>query len=135
MVLSGVCWGVYSLLGQKSQSSIASAPIVVTAINFIWTLPMVVLLMFWQGSSLSFSTIGLLLAITSGALTSALGYVIWYTVVPRLTPSQAAVLQLLVPILAALGGVIWSSELITVPLLVAGFLVFVGVLISRKKVK
>ena len=66
-------------------------------------------------------------------MTSALGYVVWYAVVPKLSPSQAAVLQLLVPILAALGGVVWSKEMISTPLLVAGFLVFSGVFVSQKK--
>ena len=91
------------------------------------------MLLIWQWSTLNYTFYGLLLGITSGALTSALGYVIWYAVVPQLSPTQAAVLQLLVPILAALGGVIWSGELITVPFLVAGLLVFSGVFVSQKK--
>lgn len=128
MCLSGFCWGVYSLCGQKTKD-----PIKATALNFILTVPLLMLLLLWQWPNLAMTTKGVLLAITSGAVTSALGYVLWYAVLPKLTSIQAAVLQLTVPILAALGGLLWSQEAITSTLMVATILVFSGVLLSQKK--
>ncbi len=128
MCFSGFCWGVYSLWGQKTKD-----PIKATALNFILTVPFLVLLMMWQWPSVEITDKGALFAVVSGALTSALGYVLWYAVLPKLRAVQAAVLQLTVPILAALGGLLWSKEPITPTLFIATILVFSGVLLTQKK--
>ena len=105
MLGAGVAWGIYSLRGKG-----VGDPIGVTAGNFIRTIPMVVglSLIMWQGHSLSAAGVGY--AVGSGALASGMGYAIWYTVLPALKVTQAATVQLSVPVIAAVGGVIFLSE-------------------------
>ena len=73
---------------------------------------------------------GILLAITSGAITSALGYALWYAVLPRLHPATAAVSQLSVPLIAAAGGVLLLSEPLSWPFILAATLVLGGIGLS-----
>ena len=75
------------------------------------------------------SKTGILLAIVSGALTSAIGYVIWYKALKNLSITQASVVQLLVPIIAAIGGVLFANEIITMRLLLSTLMVLGGILI------
>jgi len=72
---------------------------------------------------------GILLAITSGAITSGLGYAIWYSALAYLNVTHAAILQLSVPIIAAFGGIVFSNEAITLQLALSSILVLGGVLI------
>jgi len=81
------------------------------------------------GANFNVSLYGLLLAVASGAITSGIGYAIWYAALKGLSTTQAAVIQLLVPVIAALGGVVFSSELISLRLIIAAALVLGGVLI------
>jgi len=134
MALAGVAWGFYTLIGRGSVSPLAD-----TAFNFTRTLPMAALLL---GAVLILSTPQLsprsfLLAAASGALTSGVGYAIWYRVLPALTPTQAAVLQLLVPVLAAIGGVLLVDEPLTLRLVIAALLILGGILmvIQARRVK
>lgn len=111
MGLSGMGWGVYSLLGRKSGN-----PFTQTASNFLFA-SLALLLLLIPLLSIKAEAIpsqkGVVLAIISGVITSGLGYVIWFRVLPRLRSSIAAVSQLTVPIIAALGGIIWLSEPLT----------------------
>lgn len=111
MVLSGVGWGAYSLLGRKSSN-----PFTQTASNFFFA-SIAVLIMLMPLLSVSPEVWpnqkGVAFAIISGALTSGLGYVIWFKVLPSIRSSTAAVSQLTVPIIAAIGGIIWLSEPLT----------------------
>ena len=75
------------------------------------------------------------LAIISGAITSGLGYIIWYSVLPSLKTSLAAILQLSVPIIAALAGVIFFSEAMTLELILAIILVIIGTFVSLIQVR
>ena len=70
---------------------------------------------------------GAMLAVTSGSITSGLGYVLWYRALRRITTTQAAVVQLLVPVLAAIGGIIFISETLSLRLVVASSLILGGV--------
>jgi drug/metabolite transporter (DMT)-like permease len=81
----------------------------------------------FQDSALSLN--GILLAFASGILMSGVGYAIWYTVLPSLSSIQAAVMQLLVPILAAIGGVLFAHEQITIDLFISSLLVLGGILL------
>jgi len=105
MSISGIAWGVYTLLGRK-----ASAPLLHTQQNFIkaslLALPLMVLIL----PESQITTQGIALAIGSGALASGVGYAIWYSVLPHLKASLAASLQLLVPILAAFMGRLFLGE-------------------------
>lgn len=125
MILSGIAWGLYTLAGKK-----VTAPIAMTTGNFIRaaiiTIPASGIALL-ASSNFHFSTIGLGLALTSGIITSALGYVIWYKVLPSLSTTQSAVLQLLVPLLASLGGVIFLSESFTHRLAFSSLLILGGI--------
>jgi drug/metabolite transporter (DMT)-like permease len=133
MMVSGVAWGLYSLAGASSKN-----PIEDTAANFLRTLPMAIsLLLLFPFYSPLLSMEGVLLAVASGALTSGIGYAIWYAALPNLSNIQAAVVQLFVPILAAGGGVIFAREPITITLLLSSFMVLGGILLviaNRSKI-
>lgn len=125
MALSGVAWGVYSIRGKS-----CSSPLQATSFNFLRSLilvPVLVLLAVvdWQG----ITTSGVYLAIASGALASGLGYSIWYIALPRLKSSQAGVVQLTVPVLATLAGVVVLGEQLTARLVIASALILGAVLV------
>ena len=115
MALSGIAWGAYSIAGRASVS-----PVYDSANNFLRSVLPALLLALFLFPSLQMSGQGALLAVTSGAITSGLGYVAWYAALRELSVTQAAILQLSVPALAALGGVILLDESLSVRLLVAG---------------
>ena len=123
MSLAGLAWGVYTFVGKQSEN-----PLTDTAGNFLRALPFCVLLtatLLYQPVTLSIH--GVTLAIVAGAVTSGIGYAIWYRALPKLKSIQAGVLQLSVPLIAAFGGVIFVGESITQKLLIAMFLVIVDV--------
>jgi len=122
MVTAGIAWGIYSLRGRGSND-----PITATTDNFIRAVPIVVVLVLVQRNEAGWSTYGILLAIVSGSLTSGIGYVLWYTALRGLTATRAAIVQLGVPILAAAGGVMLLSEVITPRLVFASIAVLAGV--------
>jgi len=112
MVLAGAAWGVYSLRGKG-----AGDPTLVTAGNF-WRAAVLALVLsaVMQTSAVlnaSWDAEGLAYAVASGAVTSGLGYALWYSVLPALKATQAATIQLSVPVLAALGGVALLGEVMT----------------------
>ena len=123
MVVAGLAWAVYTLLGRGS-----ARPLVDTGGNFLRCLPLAILLIlpgiFMQSTSLA----GWIYAMASGALASGLGYAIWYGVLPALERSTAAYVQLSVPAIAALGGVVFIAEPLTLRLMLcsAGILGGIG---------
>ncbi len=126
MVVAGIAWGAYTLLGRN-----AGAPLAHTARNFVGCLPLALALFGWawvDGDTLSVS--GIALALASGAVTSGIGYAVWYAVLPALGTSLAAVLQLLVPVVAAIGGLVWLGEALTLPLVGASVLILVGIALN-----
>tara|TARA_B110000438_G_scaffold280627_1_gene306067 strand:+ start:1513 stop:2412 length:900 start_codon:yes stop_codon:yes gene_type:complete len=123
MSISGMAWAFYTLLGRKSKNALND-----TAFNFLRTVPFIFILMVFSLDSLHVSSSGIMLAILSGAIASGVGYFVWYIALAGLSVTQAAVLQLFVPIIAALGGVIFTSELITVRLIESSALVLGGIL-------
>jgi drug/metabolite transporter (DMT)-like permease len=133
MVLAGIAWGMYSLIGAKSAN-----PLYDTASNFIRLAPIAIiaLIVMFFSFSIDISTKGLLYTFGSGALASGIGYTIWYQVLPYLKPSIAAVCQLSVPIWAALGGVLLVNEPINLHLAVSASVILGGILLvilARKK--
>lgn len=123
MAAAGVAWGVYSLRGRHSQAS----PVVATASNFVIAAPLALALSLIDGSHFYASAGGVALAVASGALTSGLGYVIWYAALRGLTAIRAATVQLSVPVIAALGGTLLMAEAITPRLVVASIAIIGGV--------
>ena len=99
MALAGAAWGVYSLRGRK----LGNNPLQTTAANFIWAVPPGLFLFAADRGGAQVTAAGLGWAVLSGALASGVGYAVWYAVLPRLTATRAATLQLTVPVLAALG--------------------------------
>lgn len=122
MSIAGIAWGVYSLIGKVSKNPIAD-----TAMNFTRTLPFLIIMVMFALPSFELSTKGILLAVVSGAIASGIGYAIWYTALKGLSAAQAAVVQLTVPILAAIGGVVFMSEIITLRLIIAAVMILSGV--------
>lgn len=124
MSLAGIGWGSYTLMGRGSK-----APLLDTAYNFLRTLPLVILLAMFMLDLTQYSFEGILYATLSGAIASGVGYTIWYAALPGLSTTQAAVVQLLVPVIAALGGVIFVSESVTPRLIISAGLILGGILI------
>lgn len=133
MTASGIAWGVYSLRGRGSRNPLAD-----TAGNFVRAVPFGLLMLVLSASAfagpeltgLKLTGRGTVLAIVSGAVTSGLGYAIWYRALPSLSPMHAATVQLTVPILAALGAVAFLSETLTLRLVVASVVILGGVAVS-----
>jgi drug/metabolite transporter (DMT)-like permease len=122
MLLAGVAWGFYSIRGKGSAD-----PLGTTTGNFLRATPFAAAVSMLTLPHLHVSTAGALLATLSGSLASGAGYVLWYSVVPRLTTSIAATVQLTVPVLTACGGVLLLGEQLTPRLLLAGLAVLGGV--------
>jgi drug/metabolite transporter (DMT)-like permease len=124
MAMAGMAWSMYTILGQGSQN-----PLNDTSSNFIRSLPLAIILLLIYAGQLSATPSAWLLAISSGAITSGLGYAIWYAALRDLTTSQAGVMQLLVPVIAALGGVVFANELLSKRLIISSMLTLGGILI------
>lgn len=131
MLLAGVAWGAYSLLGRGVND-----PLAASAGNFLRAVPFAVLLTLVFLPRLQTDSAGLIYALLSGALTSGVGYTIWYSALPGLSAFQAASVQLSVPILAALAGALLLGESISLRLVIASVAVLGGIaLVLRAKVK
>jgi drug/metabolite transporter (DMT)-like permease len=122
MLGAGVAWGVYSLRGKG-----AGDPTRVTAGNFLRAVPFAAALSVVTMNGASVDSAGFGYAVASGALTSGLGYAIWYTALPALKATQAATVQLSVPVIAALGGIALLGEPLTLRLVVASCAILGGI--------
>ncbi len=122
MLASGVAWGIYSLWGRGLVN-----PAAATAGNFVRAAPLALALVGIALPWLHWDVRGALYAVLSGALTSALGYVLWYRVLQHLRAMTASTVQLSAPIIAALGGVILLGETFTADLLTASVLILGGI--------
>jgi drug/metabolite transporter (DMT)-like permease len=124
MAIAGIAWGAYSLMGRG-----VTDPLEATARNFVYSVPLVLIVSLIFLGDYSSSANGLALAVASGAITSGCGYVIWYAALRGLTATRAATVQLSVPMIAAFGGVVLLSEEITLRLLLASVATLGGVAI------
>lgn len=122
MIGAGVCWGVYSLRGKG-----AGDPVRISAGNFVRAVVFTLILSGFMSHKLSLDIIGVYYAAASGALMSGVGYVIWYMVMPQLKATHAAVVQLSVPVIAALGGIVFLGESITLRLALASSAILGGI--------
>ena len=125
MMASGLCWAAYSLLGRGSQRPLADA-----AGSFVRCVPPALVLLVWALLRETMTPMGVALAVISGAVTSGLGYAIWYSVLPRLTRTRAAVVQLGVPAFAAALAVPMLGEAITMRLLLASAIILGGIALA-----
>jgi drug/metabolite transporter (DMT)-like permease len=125
MVASGLCWAAYTLMGRGSSSPLGD-----TAGNFVRTLPLAAIVIL-AGILAHPPTLGAAAyAVASGAIASGLGYAIWYAALPMLTRTRAAIVQLTVPAIAALGGIVFIGESLTPRLLVATLAIIGGIALA-----
>ena len=122
MAGAGISWGIYSLRGRRSVNPLAE-----TAKNFLLTLPFVAGLSLILLHSTHLNWKGALLAVVSGGLASGVGYAVWYAALMGLTATRASIVQLTVPVLAAMGGVMFLGEEISLRLLLSATAVLGGV--------
>lgn len=122
MLAAGIAWGIYSLRGKRFGD-----PTAATAGNFLRAVPFAAVLSIAALSQASMDTAGVWYAIASGGITSGIGYVIWYLALPALTATNAATVQLSVPVIAAIGGVIFLGEAITLRLVLSSMGILGGI--------
>ena len=126
MAIAGFGWGLYSLAGRASKDALQA-----TAANFILAAPLWAIIgLGLPASEIAISLTGVWLAVLCGAITSGLGYAMWYQVLPQLQASVAAVAQLTVPVIAMVAGVVLLGEVLTLQALLASALVLGGVAVS-----
>jgi drug/metabolite transporter (DMT)-like permease len=124
MAIAGLAWGLYSLMGRGGGD-----PLEVTVNNFIYLVPCVLVLALAFAGQRHLSVKGLALAALSGSLASGLGYVVWYEAQKRLSAITAATVQLSVPVVAALGGLVLMTEHVTLRLVLASCATLGGIAI------
>ena len=128
MLLAGVAWGIYSVLGRS-----AGEPIAATGGNFLRSVPFAALLALAAARNESVDYSGAFYAVLSGAVTSGLGYVLWYAALPALRATSAATIQLSVPAIAAIGGAVLLAEPITARALLASAAILGGIALTINK--
>jgi drug/metabolite transporter (DMT)-like permease len=128
MSFAGIAWGVYSILGKQ-----AGNPTLVTTGNFIRASILAIVLGLLSLPYVVLDHTGIILAIVSGALASGAGYAIWYAVLPRITSTQAATMQLSVPVIASFGGLLLLNEAIALSFVVASFAILGGIALVIKR--
>ncbi len=128
MITAGIAWGIYSLRGRTSTD-----PLTTTAGNFLRTLPFTCLFSLLFMSHAVIDLPGGLFAVASGIITSGLGYAIWYSVLPSLKATQAATLQLSVPVIAALGAITLLGEQLSFQLILASVAILCGIWLVIKQ--
>lgn len=124
MTIAGIAWGMYTLKGRGSTNPLGD-----TTYNFLRTTPFVLVMIIVAVHSSHYSSKGILLAVLSGGVASGIGYTIWYMALGGLSATQAAVVQLFVPVIAALGGVAFMAEAITLRLSLSGMMILGGILL------
>ncbi len=122
MLGAGVAWGVYSLRGKG-----VSDPTGVTAGNFLRAVPITAVLSLLMLNPVALDRAGIGYAVVSGALASGLGYAIWYQALPALKATQAATVQLSVPVIAALGGIAFLGEPLSWRMVLASMAILGGI--------
>jgi len=133
MVISGLSWAIYSVLGKNSKDALGN-----TTDNFIKASIFITLFYFiFPLETLQFNNIGLMLAVISGSITSAIGYILWYQVLPNIQIITASVVQLFVPIIAIILSVLFLDEKISQNLIISTILIICGIVLTlfSKKAK
>ena len=126
MIIAGIAWAVYTILGKKSSDSLYN-----TMDNFIKSLVFVgILYILFLPENSFISQNGLLLAFVSGSLTSAIGYVLWYEILPKLQYITAGVIQLFVPIISIIISIIFLNESLSTTLFLSTIIIFTGIILT-----
>ena len=122
MILAGLGWAAYTIAGRGAPD-----PLAATAANFFLCLPLLCLLLAFTGIGWQGDSFGVALAVLSGALTSGLGYALWYSVLRQIRGTTAAVVQLSVPVIAIVAGAAFLGEAVSTKVLGAALLVLGGI--------
>lgn len=122
MVIAGLAWAFYSITGKKITDAAAS-----TGGNFILAIPVALIIPLFFRSHLHIDIYGLVLGVLSGAITSGGAYLLWYSLLPLLRSTTASTIQLSVPCLATLGGILFLGETLTVRILLASVIILAGI--------
>jgi len=137
MAIAGIGWGIYSLLGRRSKTASTltdpSTPTEKTAGNFIRAALLAAIIsvpILYLSPEARPAPTGIGFAVASGAITSGLGYAIWYAALKSLPATRAAIAQLSVPPLAALGGILFLNEPITTRFIIATVIIFAGIILA-----
>lgn len=128
MLIAGGAWGIYSLLGKSSSN-----PLQMTAGNFLRAVPFATGLSLMLIPKMQMNETGIMLAILSGAIASGVGYAIWYQVIRETRTTSAAIMQLSVPVIAAIGGMVLLGETITLHLFISSMAILGGIAMAIKK--
>ena len=123
MTSAGIAWGLYTLKGRDSKYPLSD-----TSYNFMRSIPFAIILALFFLKNINLTHLGILLAIISGGITSGIGYTLWYMALRGITATQAAVVQLSVPVIAGFGGVVFVSEQISLRLTFSALLTLGGIL-------
>lgn len=126
MALAGIGWGIYSLVGRGAVDALAA-----TAWNFLLAVPFALVLWAASGATV-IAPGGVGLAVLSGAVSSGLGYALWYRLLPELGAARAAVAQLTVPVLAAAGGLLILGEGFNLRFVISAVVVLAGVAVASR---
>lgn len=130
MIISGIAWAFYTILGKKSKDAFLN-----TKDNFLKASVFTIIFALIFVQNITFDSYTLFLAIFSGVVTSALGYVIWYTVLPKMQILTASILQLLAPVIAIVLSILFLNESLNFELLVSSFVILFGIFIALFKRK
>jgi drug/metabolite transporter (DMT)-like permease len=122
MALAALGWGIYSLNGRRTTD-----PLAATAANFVLAVPLCAAALILAAEAIPATPPGIILALVSGAITSGLGYALWYTLLPRLTATAASLTQPSVPVIVLLGGALFLGEAVAPATMLAAALVLGGV--------
>ena len=125
MLMAALGWGIYSVSGTKSKN-----PLTTTMSNFIFTIPIVMINFIIFPDNISLTYFGIFLAICSGAIMSALGYSLWYTILPYLKETVAALVQLLVPVIALALSILFLDEKLTYLSFLSSVLIISGIFVG-----
>lgn len=129
MIISGIAWAIYSVIGKSSTNALLN-----TTDNFFKATIFTIIFMIFFISEFKFDLYTSFLAVISGAITSALGYLIWYEVLPKIQITTASILQLIVPILAISLSVIILNENFNFELGISTSIILFGIFLALKKV-
>lgn len=128
MIISGIAWGFYTILGKKSINALHH-----TADNFLKAFLFVLIAYFIFAQDIHVTGYGIILAFISGGITSALGYALWYAVLPHIQISTSGVIQLIVPVIAIFLSVLFLDEALSLTLMLSTVLILGGIFISIYK--
>lgn len=124
MIAAGIGWAMFSVSGQRGGSPLGAT----TSTFAVILLPVVTVFLFNLDEPMT--PFGIMLAVISGGVTSGLGYLVWYSVLPQLATTTAGVMQLTVPVIAIIAGIFLLGEASDARVWIASTVVIAGVLIS-----